>query len=195
MIHRNSNERGIVLVAVIALIVILLLLFVPLYAGYNRAIRLDEQVKSAWGQVENQLQRRYDLVPNLVQTVKGYAAHERDVFETIATARKAYFQAQGVAEKAQAANQLESALSRLLFLQERYPNLKANESFLKLQDQLEGTENRIAVERMRYNEAVRELNTYARSFFGRYFASWAGVSPGVYFKAPEATTTAPQVQF
>lgn len=163
--------------------------------GYNNAISMDENVKGKWAQVENQLKRRYDLIPNLVETVKGYAAHERELFEHIADARTKYFQATTVKDKIDTSNQLEGVLSRLLLLQERYPELKANESFLKLQDSLEGTENRISVERKRYNEAVQMLNTYIRTFFGRFFAALAGVSSAEYYEIPEAEKEVPQVKF
>ncbi|MFP7756244.1 LemA family protein [Thermodesulfobacteriota bacterium B35] len=162
---------------------------------YNRAVTMDEQVKSQWAQVENQLKRRFDLVPNLVTTTKGYAKHEKEIFENLANTRTMYFQASTVAGKVEAANGFERALSRLLMLQERYPDLKANESFLKLMDSLEGTENRIAVERKRYNDAVRRLNTYRRTVFGRFFASLAGVGPAEYFEVPEAEAAAPKVKF
>ncbi|MBI5057615.1 MAG: LemA family protein [Nitrospirae bacterium] len=163
--------------------------------GYNSVIAMDEQVKAQWAQVENQLKRRYDLIPNLVETVKGYAGHEKEVFEHIADARTKYFQANTVKDKIQASTQLEGALSRLLLLQENYPQLKANESFLKLQDSLEGTENRIAVERKRYNEAVQLLNTYIRTVFGRFFGALAGVSSAEYYEIPEAEKAAPKVKF
>ncbi len=162
---------------------------------YNKAIRMNEAVKAQWAQVETQLKRRFDLIPNLVETVKGYAAHEKGVFESLANARKSYFSAQSVNEKAKAAGDFEGAISRLLLLQERYPELKANESFLKLQDSLEGTENRISVERKRYNDAVMALNSYVKSFFGRIFASWAGVKEAQYFDIPEAEKAVPQVKF
>ena len=163
--------------------------------GYNNAISMDENVKAKWAQVENQLKRRYDLIPNLVETVKGYAAHEKELFEHIADARTKYFQANTVKDKIQASNQLEGVLSRLLLLQEQYPQLKANESFLKLQDSLEGTENRISVERKRYNEAVQILNTYRRTVFGRFFAALAGVSGAEYYEIPAAEKEAPKVKF
>ena len=162
---------------------------------YNKAVAMDEQVKSQWAQVENQLKRRYDLIPNLVETVKGYATHERELFENIANARTKYFQANTVKDKVQAANQVEGLLSRLLVLRETYPQLKANENFLKLQDSLEGTENRIAVERMRYNETVKVLNTYRRSVFGKFFASLAGVNEAQYYEIPQAEKEAPKVKF
>ncbi len=162
---------------------------------YNKVVAMDEQVKSQWAQVENQLKRRYDLIPNLVETVKGYAKHEKELFENIANARTKYFQANTVQDKVQASNQVEGLLSRLLVLRETYPQLKANENFLKLQDSLEGTENRIAVERMRYNDTVKVLNTYRRSVFGKFFASLAGVNEGQYYEVPQAEKEAPKVQF
>ncbi|HEX4000173.1 MAG TPA: LemA family protein [Pirellulales bacterium] len=165
------------------------------FMGYNRAISMDEAVKNNWSQVENQLQRRYDLIPNLVATVKGTAGQEQAVFLGIANARKAYFQADTVADKARAATQVESALSRLLLLQEAYPQLKSNEAFLKLQDQIEGTENRLSVERERYNESVRALNTYVRQFPGTFFARLAGVREAEYFQIDKAARTAPKVDF
>ncbi len=164
-------------------------------SGYNNVIVMDENVKGKWAQVENQLKRRYDLIPNLIATVKGYAKHEKELFEHIADARTKYFQAKSVKGKIQASNQLEGFLSRLLVLREAYPQLKANESFLKLQDSLEGTENRIAVERKRYNEAVQLLNTYIRTFFGRFFATVAGVSSAEYYEIPEAEKEVPKVKF
>ncbi len=180
---------------VIIIIVCVLIVGGCLYSGYNHVISLDEQVKSSWAQVENQLQRRYDLIPNLVETVKGYSEHEKEVFLGIANARKAYFQADTRAGKIEASQGLERALSRLLVLREQYPELKANQSFLKLQDQLEGTENRLAVERMRYNEAVKRLDTYIRTVTGRIYANLAGVGPAEYFKVEEAARAAPKVNF
>ena len=162
---------------------------------YNRSISLNEAVKAQWAQVETQLKRRFDLIPNLIETVKGYAAYEKGVFESLANARKSYFSAQSVNDKAKAAGDFEGAISRLLMLQERYPELKANESFLKLQDSLEGTENRISVERKRYNDAVQALNYYVESFMGRIFAGWAGVKEAQYFDIPEAEKAVPQVKF
>ena len=162
---------------------------------YNKAVAMDEQVKSQWAQVDNQLKRRYDLIPNLVETVKGYAKHETELFENIANARTKYFQANTVKDKIQSSQQLEGVLSRLLVLRETYPQLKANENFLKLQDSLEGTENRIAVERMRYNDTVKILNTYRRSVFGKFFASLAGVNEAQYYELPQAEKEAPKVKF
>jgi len=166
-----------------------------IYSGYNQAIILDEGVKSGWAQVENQLQRRFDLIPNLIETVKGVAGQEEKIFLGVAEARKAYFQSNTIGEKARAAGQVESALSRLLLLREAYPQLKSNESFLKLQDQLEGTENRLAVERKRFNDGVRELNTFTRKLLGRFYAGLAGVEPAEYFEIEEAAREVPKVKF
>ena len=185
-----------------ALLIVLLVVFAGMIVvgcsvigGYNKAISMDEEVKAAWAQVENQLQRRYELIPNLVETVKGVAGQEKDVFLGIAKSREAYFQAKGVSEKAKAAGAMESALSRLLVLNEKYPQLKSNESFLKLQDSLEGTENRLAVERKRYNDAVKRLNAFTRRFPGSFYASLAGVHKAEYFKVAEAAKAAPKVDF
>jgi len=181
---------------VIGIILIIGLLTVQWFiSGYNRVIALDENVKNNWAEIENQLKRRYDLIPNLVETVKGYAKHEKEIFEHIADARTKYFQANTVKEKIEASYGLERALSRLLLLQERYPQLRASENFLKLQDSLEGTENRIAVARRRYNIAVRALNTYIRTFFGRFFASITGITSAEYYEIPEAEKEAPKVKF
>ncbi len=185
-------------IALIAIGIVLLIgfgIFRWVVSEYNKVIALDENIKASWAQVENQLKRRYDLIPNLVETVKGYAKHERELFEKIAEARTRYFQAKDVKGKIRASNQLEGVLSRLLLLREAYPNLKANESFLKLQDSLEGTENRISVERKRYNDAVRALNTYRRTLFGRFFAGITGVSAAEYYRIPEGEAETPKVEF
>ena len=170
------------LLIVIGVIVVIGIIIISWGIGnYNRAVTMDERVDSQWAQVENQLKRRYDLIPNLVETVKGYASHEKELFENIAKMRTLSFQAKTVGQKIKASQGLEGVLSRLLLLKEAYPQLKANESFLKLQDSLEGTENRIAVERKRYNDAVRAVNTYRRTVFGRFFAAMAGVEEGDYY--------------
>jgi LemA protein len=193
----ESMSKGLkILLAVVG--GILLILFIvagKLIGGYNHVIAMEEDVKGRWAQVENQLKRRYDLIPNLVETVKGYAKHEKEIFENIAQARTRYFQADNVKSRIESANMLEGALSRLLLLQERYPDLKASQSFLRLQDSLEGTENRIAVERKRYNDSVQALNTYIRTFFGRFYALLAGVSRAEYYEIPEAEKEAPKVKF
>ncbi len=189
----NGVKALLVVLAIVALIAIVV--FTWGMGQYNQAVAMDEQVKSQWAQVENQLKRRYDLIPNLVETVKGYATHEKELFENIANARTKYFQASTVKDKIQSSQQLEGVLSRLLMLQESFPQLKANESFLKLQDSLEGTENRIAVERKRYNDDVRALNTYRRTVFGRFFASLAGVNEAQYYEVPQAEKEVPKVKF
>jgi len=165
------------------------------YNGYNKAVALDENVSSSWAQVENQLQRRFDLIPNLVETVKGVAGHEKEVFLGIANARKAYFQAKSTAAKAKSAGMLGTALSRLLVLKETYPQLKANENFLKLQDSIEGTENRLGVERKRYNDAVKQLNTFTRKLLGRLYAGLADVEKAEYFEVSEVAKERPKVDF
>ncbi len=190
-----SRNLKVLLIVFVIILLFGFLLFGKIISGYNSVIAMDENVKGRWAQVENQLKRRYDLIPNLVESVKGYAKHEKELFENIADARTQYFQAKGVNEKIQASNRLEGTLSRLLLLQERYPDLKANQSFLKLQDSLEGTENRIAVERKRYNDAVQMVNTFIRTFFGRFYATFAGVSSAEYYEIPEAEKAAPQVKF
>jgi len=185
-------------IALIVVGIIALLGFMVVSWGigqYNKVIAMDENVKASWAQVENQLKRRYDLIPNLMETVKGYAKHEKEIFENIAEARTKYFQAKDIKEKVQASNQLEGVLSRLLMLKETYPQLKANESFLKLQDSLEGTENRIAVERKRYNESVQMVNTYRRTFMGKFISALAGVSAAEYYDIPEAQAEAPKIKF
>ena len=190
-----SKKLKTILIIVGVILLVGFMVFGKIIAEYNRVIAMDENVKGKWAQVENQLKRRYDLIPNLVETVKGYAKHEKELFENIAQARTQYFQAKDVKNKIKASNQLEGVLSRLLLLQERYPVLKANESFLKLQDSLEGTENRIAVERKRYNDSVQILNTYIRTFFGRFYAMFAGVSKAEYYEVPEAEKAVPKVKF
>lgn len=190
-----SKGLKIGLIIIGAVLILAIAIFGWIRSGYDRVVTLDENVKATWAQVENQLKRRYDLIPNLVETVKGYAGHEKEIFEHIADARTRYFQAGSVREKIEASHELERTLSRLLLLQEQYPLLRANENFLKLQDSLEGTENRISVERKRYNDAVRELNTYIRTFFGRFFALIAGIEPAEYYEIPEAEKEAPKVKF
>jgi len=192
--RKDFARAALLSVVVIAIVVIVLLglAFAALYIpGYNRAIRLDQATNEAWANVDAQLQRRLDLILNLVATVQGYATHEKEIFENIAQARTKYFQADNIAGKIEASNELTGLLSRLLVLQEQYPQLKANQNFLSLQDQLEGTENRIAVARTRYNEAVGQLEKYIREFVGSFFAKRAGVKLKPYFETTEAARTAP----
>jgi len=164
-------------------------------SGYNTVVSMDEKVKSSWAQVDTQLQRRFDLIPNLVETVKGVAGQEEKVFLGIAKARESYFKATTINDKAAAANEVQSALARLLVLQETYPALRSSESFQKLQDSIEGTENRLAVARKDYNDAAEQLNAYIRRFPGQIYAGFAGVTAATYFKPDEAAKTAPKVDF
>jgi LemA protein len=163
--------------------------------SYNRFTGSEEAIKAQWGQVQNQLQRRNDLIPNLVQTVKGYAAHERDVFTAIAASREKLAGAKTPDETIKAANEQSAALSRLLVVVENYPNLKADASFQRLMDELSGTENRIATERMRYNERVKEFNTLRRSFPSNVTAKMFGFKEYPYFEAPAAAQQLPKVDF
>ncbi|SRR6266566_2364516 len=162
---------------------------------YNRLVAQDQQVQSAWAQVQNVLQRRADLIPNLVETVKGYATHEKEVFEAVAEARSRLAGATSPAEAAAANAGLTSALGRLIAIAENYPNLKANETFIRLQDELAGTENRIAVERMRYNDAVRLYNTSIKRFPTRMFTALFGFKEREYFEAGPEAQQAPKVKF
>lgn len=163
---------------------------------YNRLVTLEEGIEGAWAQVENVLQRRNDLIPNLVNTVKGYAAHEKEIFENVAKARSQWAAAKTVNEKVRANAALESALGRLLAVVERYPDLKASQNFLALQDELAGTENRIAVERMRYNEVVRQYNTLVRRFPTNLVAMVTGFEyKEAYFEAEEGAKEVPEVSF
>jgi LemA protein len=161
----------------------------------NELIELDESINSAWSEIDNQLQRRSDLIPNFVNTVKGYAAHEEKVYTDIADARSRLAGAQSVEEKAEGYNSMQSALSRLLVVVEQYPDLKANANFIALQDELAGTENRIAVARKRYNDSVRAFNTKIRAFPGSMFAGGMGFSPRQYFEISQSAREVPQVQF
>ena len=163
--------------------------------GYNRMVAMQESVEAAWAQVENQLQRRNDLIPNLVEVTKGYAGHEREIFERIADARSRLLAGGPRDEKIAAANELSGALGRLLAIAERYPDLKANQQFARLSDELAGTENRIAVERMRYNETVRTYNAYIKSFPVFLYAGALGFKPEKYFEAPPEAKQVPRVDF
>jgi len=164
--------------------------------GYNRIVNEEQQVEAAWGQVENQLQRRADLIPNLVETVKGYASHEKSVFDNIANARAAMVGAGSRADKIAASNQLDAAISRLLVVTENYPQLKADANFQRLMDELAGTENRLAVARNRYNEAVQVYNSDVRGIPGAWWARIGGFpSQKEYFKAEASAKTVPKVSF
>ena len=163
--------------------------------SYNRFVGQEEAIKAQWAQVENQLQRRNDLIPNLVETVKGYASHEEGVFKDIADSRAKLLAAKSPDEAIAAANQQTSALGRLLAIVENYPNLKANEQFNRLMDELSGTENRIAVERMRYNERVQEYDTARRQFPANLTAKMFGFKEYPFFQAPPEAKQVPKVNF
>jgi LemA protein len=163
--------------------------------SYNKFVSQEEAVKAQWAQVQNQLQRRNDLIPNLVETVKGYAQHEEGVFREIAEARSKLLAAKSPEESIQAANQQTSALGRLLAVVENYPQLRANEQFNRLMDELSGTENRIAVERMRYNERVQEYNTGRRQFPSNITASIFRFKDYPLFEAPPEAKQVPKVNF
>ncbi len=184
---------------IIILLVIVALLTVSAYSffagNYNTFVRLDQAVKSAWAQVENQLQRRYDLIPNLVETVKGYAKHEREVLTEVTNARAKVGGAGTVPDKIAANNELSGALSRLLLVVERYPDLKANQNFLHLQDELAGTENRIATERMRYNQKVEAYNKAIAMVPGSIVAERRGFKEEAFFEAPKEAKELPKVKF
>jgi len=163
--------------------------------SYNRFVGQEEAIKAQWAQVENQLQRRNDLIPNLVETVKGYALHEESVYKDIADARSQLLSAKSPEESIAAANRQSSALGRLLAVVENYPQLKANEQFNRLMDELAGTENRLAVERMRYNERVQEYNTSRRQFPANVTAKLFGFKEYPFFQAPAEAKQVPKVNF
>src|SRR6202041_2195587 len=184
------------LIVVIVLVVIALALFGQYVGVKNSLVAKDQAVKAAWSQVDIVLQRRADLIPNLVETVKGYAAQEVTVFGDIAKARSALLGAQTPADRIAANGALDGALGRLLAITENYPQLKSNENFLQLQDELAGTENRIAVERRKYNDAIQDYNTYIGLFPNNIFAGWTGFQRNnAYFAASESSREAPKVQF
>ena len=179
-----------------ARLIVLALAAIPLTGcSYNTFVSQEEAIKAQWAQVENQLQRRNDLIPNLVETTKGYATHEEAVFKDIADARAKLLAAKSPEETIQAANQQTSALGRLLAVVENYPNLKANEQFNRLMDELAGTENRLAVERMRYNEKVQAYNTSRRQFPANLTAKMFGFKEYPFFQAPPDAKQAPKVNF
>ena len=191
------KRLGIVLIAIVTA-------FLFSSCGYNQMVELDEQVGSQWSQVENVYQRRADLIPNLVNTVKGYAAHEKETLEGVIEARSKATAVQVNPEKltpetlkqfSQAQDGLSSALSRLMVVVERYPDLKANQNFLDLQAQLEGTENRITVERKKFNETTQKYNAYIRKFPRVIYAGWFGFDKKSYFEAQQGAEQAPVVEF
>src|SRR6266576_1190556 len=187
-------SKGIIVLIVLAIVVGIL--FMQYVGVRNTLVQKNEAVKSAWSQVDVVLQRRADLIPNLVETVKGYAKQEQTVFGDIAKARSALLSAGTPQQKIAANGQLDGALGRLLLIVENYPQLKSNENFLRLQDELAGTENRIAVERKRYNDTLQDYNTYVQQFPNNIFARWAGFKPNsAYFAAAEGSREVPKVNF
>jgi len=188
------------LIALIVIVAVVGLIGLAVFGQYvgvrNTLVTKNEAVKASWSQVDIVLQRRADLIPNLVETVKGYAQQEVTVFGDIAKARSALLSAGSPQEKIAANGQLDGAIGRLLLVVENYPQLKSNENFLRLQDELAGTENRIAVERKRYNDTLQDYNTYIQQFPNNIFAGWAGFKPNeAYFAASEAAREVPKVNF
>lgn len=190
-------NKGCIVALVVAavLLALVVLLALPIIGSYNTLVKMREDVNTSWAQVQNVLQRRFDLIPNLVETVKGYAAHEREVLTEVTRARASVGSARTPDEAMKANNDLSNALARLLVVVEQYPNLKANENFIRLQDELAGTENRIAVERRRYNDSVRIYNQKIQSFPTVLFAGLLGFEKRNYFEAPSAAQEAPKVDF
>jgi LemA protein len=198
----KSFKKSWIVIAFVILLVIIL--YTSIKGTYNKMVTMDESVSSQWAQVENVYQRRADLIPNLVATVKGYAEHERETFEAVTLARSKATSVtvdptklnEASMQQFQAAqDQLSSALSRLLVVVEKYPDLKANQNFLELQTQLERTENRISVERMNFNTKAQEYNSFIRSFPKNIYASLFGFEKKAYFKAQEGAEKAPEVKF
>ncbi len=201
---KRGTKIGLIVLGVVLLFVFIL--YRTFVGTYNELVQLDENVKNAWAQVQNQYQRRADLIPNLVETVKGYASHERETLEAVINARAKATQVQVdparllenpqlMQQFARAQGELSSALSRLMVVIERYPDLKANQNFIALQTQLEGTENRIATERRRFNEQVRVYNQTIRKFPTVFIANLFGFREKPYFEAAAEAQQAPRVKF
>jgi len=192
------NRIGLVILGIVgALLLLLLFVFASFISTKNQLVTRDEAVKAAWSDVDTQLQRRADLIPNLVETVKGFAKQESGVFANIAAARTGLMNASTPKEKIAANGQLDAALAKVLVLTENYPQLRSNEQFMRLQDELAGTENRITVSRRRYNESLRDYNTFVRQFPNSIWAGMAGfqAKDDEYFKASEASRKVPGVKF
>jgi len=183
-------------IALVVIVVVVLIFFGMYISSRNQMVRKNETIKSDWAQVDVVLERRADLIPNLVATVKGIAAQEVTVFTAVADARANLMNAQNPKDKIAANQQLDGALAKVLALTENYPQLRSNESFLRLQDELAGTENRIAVERKRYDDAIQDYNTFIATFPNSMFAGWAGFQRNdAYFAATPASRAVPQVEF
>jgi LemA protein len=186
------------LIGLAVLVVIIILVAIPfgMYFSYSNSFKLaNNEVEAQLKQVDNVLLRRHELIPNLVNTVKGYASHEKEVFTNLNNARNQLMQANGIKEKATANSQFESALGRLLMVVENYPQLKANDQFNRLMDELAGTENRLAVERKRYNDLVKDYNNKIELFPGSIFSGMMGLTKKEYFEVPEGSKQAPEVKF
>ena len=186
--------KGCLLAGIVAVLLVVVVGLICM-GVYNGVVAKDEACNKAWGNVESVLQRRFDLIPNLVNTVKGYAAHEKDILEEVTRLRSQWGEAKTPSEKVDAASGLEGALSRLMVVVENYPDLKANQNFIALQDELAGTENRINVERQRYNESVQAYNVTIRQMPTAIVARLAGFVPRTPFEAAQGAETAPAVQF
>ncbi|MEA2097196.1 MAG: LemA family protein [Candidatus Cloacimonadota bacterium] len=202
----SKNAKKGCLIAIGVVVILIIITISSIIGTYNNMVKLDEGVKEKWSQVENVYQRRYDLIPNLVNTVKGYAAHEKETFTAVTEARAKAGGTFNISDQVlndpamfqkfqQAQSSLGGALQRLMVVMEKYPDLKANQNFLALQDQLEGTENRIAVERKRFNEAARYYNTYIKMFPKVILANMFGFNEKQYFKSTEGAQEAPKVEF
>ncbi len=190
-------KRGtLIILSIIALLVVVVLgTFGYIQSTYNGLVKMDESVKASWAQVQTVLQRRLDLIPNLVETVRGYQIHEQDVLIRVTEARAKVAGAGAIPDQIKANGELSSALSRLMVVVENYPNLKANENFMRLQDELAGTENRIATERGRYNVTVRDYNIKVRTFPANIIASATGFKTATPYEAAPGAETAPRVDF
>jgi len=192
-LRRSELRKGLITAGLV--IALLLAVYFATAGTYNRFVTMQEQIKNGQAEIANQLQRRFDLIPNLVRTVKGFAAQERTIMEEIAEARTKYAEAEALPDKLAASDALSAALSRLLVIVENYPDLKSNQTFIRLMDELAGTENRIAVARKRYNDTVKEYNAAIRRFPGNMIARLLGFEAAEYFEAPAETEKPPEVEF
>lgn len=187
-----KNGKRSAIFVVVGVIVLALLLFV---SKYNQLVKGEENIGASWAQVENQLQRRFDLIPNLIETTKGYMDYEEQIFTDIANVRTEYGGASTVQEQVDISNELTSTLNRLLVIVENYPDLKANQQFIQLMDELAGTENRLAVARQDYNNEVRGFNNHVRTFPGNVIAGMFGFEKQVYFEAADSAEATPTIDF
>src|SRR6056297_1335313 len=191
----SGKSRAGLIISLAVILIIVISLFSWFISTRNQMVTLEENIDASWAEVDNQLQRRSDLIPNLVETVKGFASQEKEVFSNIANARAKMAGADSVKGKAEGYNELQGALSWLLVVVENYPQLKSNENFIRLQDELAGTENRIAVARKRYNDAVQQFNRRIRMFPGSIIAGMMGMEKRDYFEIEESAREVPEVDF